>query len=64
MSTRRPAPAGQTTEQAVGPAVASDDIPMAITPPGDARYPNPAFYAYAQPAPPGFELATLAPAGA
>ncbi len=32
--------------------------------PGDARYPKPAFYAYAHPAPPGFELATLAPAAA
>jgi Family of unknown function (DUF5996) len=29
--------------------------------PGDARYPKAAFYAYAHPAPPGFELATLAP---
>ena len=32
--------------------------------PGDARYPKAAFYAYAHPAPPGFELATLAPAAA
>ena len=32
--------------------------------PGDARHPNAAFYAYAHPAPPGFELATLAPAAA
>jgi hypothetical protein len=32
--------------------------------PGDARYPRPAFYAYAHPAPPGFERATLAPAAA
>jgi hypothetical protein len=32
--------------------------------PGDARYPKPAFYAYAHPAPPGFELGTLAPAAA
>jgi hypothetical protein len=32
--------------------------------PGDARYPKAAFYAYAHPAPPGFELATLAPLAA
>ena len=32
--------------------------------PGDARYAKAAFYAYAHPAPPGFELAVLAPAGA
>jgi hypothetical protein len=32
--------------------------------PGDARYPKAAFYAYAHPAPVGFELATLAPAPA
>jgi hypothetical protein len=32
--------------------------------PGDGRYPKAAFYAYAHPAPPGFELATLAPAAA
>jgi len=32
--------------------------------PGDARYPRAAFYAYAHPAPPGFELGTLAPATA
>ena len=32
--------------------------------PGDPRYPKAAFYAYAHPAPAGFELATLAPAGA
>jgi hypothetical protein len=29
--------------------------------PGDARYPRPAFFAFAVPAPPGFEKATLAP---
>jgi hypothetical protein len=29
--------------------------------PGDSRYPRAAFYAYAHPAPPGFELGTLAP---
>src|SRR5574340_699952 len=29
--------------------------------PGDRRYPRPAFYAYAQPAPPGFAEATLSP---
>jgi hypothetical protein len=29
--------------------------------PGDARYGNAAFYAYAHPAPPGFERATLSP---
>jgi hypothetical protein len=32
--------------------------------PGDARYPKAAFYAYAHPAPAGFETATLAPAAA
>jgi hypothetical protein len=32
--------------------------------PGDARYPKAAFYAYAFPAPAGFELATLSPAEA
>jgi hypothetical protein len=32
--------------------------------PGDARYPKAAFYAYAHPAPPGFETATLSPAAA
>ncbi len=32
--------------------------------PGDARYPKPAFYAYAHPAPEGFATATLSPAGA
>jgi Family of unknown function (DUF5996)/UBA/TS-N domain len=32
--------------------------------PGDARYPRAAFYAYAHPAPKGFELATLSPAAA
>jgi hypothetical protein len=32
--------------------------------PGDARYPRSAFYAYAHPAPPGFESATLSPAAA
>jgi len=32
--------------------------------PGDARYPNAAFYAYAFPAPDGFAAATLAPAAA
>jgi hypothetical protein len=32
--------------------------------PGDARFPNAAFYAYAHPAPPGFELAVLEPAAA
>src|SRR5206468_1405211 len=32
--------------------------------PGDARYGKPAYYAYAHPAPPGFEHATLAPAAA
>jgi hypothetical protein len=32
--------------------------------PGDARYPRPAFYAYAHPAPDGFAQATLAPAQA
>jgi hypothetical protein len=32
--------------------------------PGDARYSKAAFYAYAHPAPPGFELAALAPAAA
>jgi Family of unknown function (DUF5996) len=32
--------------------------------PGDARYPKAAFYAYAHPAPPGFESATLSPAAA
>src|SRR3954469_2967409 len=32
--------------------------------PGDARYGKPAFYAYAHPAPPGFEHATLEPAPA
>jgi Family of unknown function (DUF5996) len=32
--------------------------------PGDGRYPKAAFYAYAHPAPAGFELATLAPAAA
>jgi hypothetical protein len=32
--------------------------------PGDARYPKPAFYAYAHPSPPGFELAVLAPEAA
>jgi hypothetical protein len=32
--------------------------------PGDGRYPKPAFYAYAHPAPDGFELATLEPAAA
>jgi Family of unknown function (DUF5996) len=32
--------------------------------PGDARYPKAAFYAYAHPAPLGFELARLAPAAA
>ena len=32
--------------------------------PGDARYPKAAFYAYAHPAPPGFELGMLAPAAA
>lgn len=32
--------------------------------PGDARYPKAAFYAYAHPAPAGFEAATLAPAAA
>jgi hypothetical protein len=32
--------------------------------PGDARYPKAAFYAYAHPAPPGFELVTLAPPAA
>ncbi len=32
--------------------------------PGDARYPKPAFYAYAHPAPEGFSSATLAPAAA
>jgi hypothetical protein len=29
--------------------------------PGDARYPSAAFYAYAHPAPAGFEAATLGP---
>jgi hypothetical protein len=29
--------------------------------PGDARHPTAAFYSYAHPAPPGFELGTLAP---
>ncbi len=32
--------------------------------PGDARYPRAAFYAYAHPAPPGFERMTLSPPGA
>jgi hypothetical protein len=32
--------------------------------PGDARYPKAAFYAYAHPAPAGYEHATLAPAAA
>lgn len=32
--------------------------------PGDARYAKAAYYAYAHPAPPGFETATLAPAAA
>jgi hypothetical protein len=32
--------------------------------PGDARYPEAAFYAYAHPAPAGFELAALEPAAA
>jgi hypothetical protein len=32
--------------------------------PGDARYPKAAFYAYAHPAPPGFELGRLAPSAA
>ncbi|MCW2978260.1 MAG: hypothetical protein JWM06_3541 [Actinomycetia bacterium] len=32
--------------------------------PGDARYPRPAFYAYAYPAPAGFETATLSPPAA
>jgi hypothetical protein len=32
--------------------------------PGDARYPRPAFFAFAVPAPPGFEKATLSPAAA
>ena len=32
--------------------------------PGDARYPKAAFYAYAHPAPAGFETATLSPAAA
>jgi hypothetical protein len=32
--------------------------------PGDARYGKAAFYAYAHPAPPGFETATLSPAAA
>ena len=32
--------------------------------PGDPRYPRAAFYAYAHPAPAGFEQATLAPATA
>jgi Family of unknown function (DUF5996) len=32
--------------------------------PGDARYPRPAFYAYAHPAPEGFAAATLSPAAA
>jgi Family of unknown function (DUF5996) len=32
--------------------------------PGDARYPKPAFYAYAHPAPDGFSAATLEPAAA
>ncbi len=32
--------------------------------PGDPRYPGPAFYAYAHPAPPGFDTATLSPAAA
>jgi len=32
--------------------------------PGDARYGRPAFYAYAHPAPPGFETASLAPPAA
>jgi hypothetical protein len=32
--------------------------------PGDARYPQPAFYAYAHPAPPGFSEVRLEPAPA
>jgi len=32
--------------------------------PGDTRYAKPAFYAYAHPAPPGFDSAVLAPAAA
>ena len=32
--------------------------------PGDGRYPRPAFYAYAHPAPPGFADATLSPPAA
>jgi hypothetical protein len=32
--------------------------------PGDQRYPRPAFYAYAYPAPPGVETATLSPVAA
>ena len=32
--------------------------------PGDARYPKAAFYAYAHPAPPGFESMTVSPAAA
>jgi hypothetical protein len=32
--------------------------------PGDPRYPRPAFYAYAHPAPPGFGSATLSPGAA
>src|SRR3954469_6859145 len=32
--------------------------------PGDGRYPRAAFYAYAHPAPEGFESATLAPSAA
>ncbi len=32
--------------------------------PGDARYPRPAFYGYALPAPPGFDAATASPAAA
>ena len=32
--------------------------------PGDARYPRAAFYAYAHPAPAGFDDATLTPAAA
>jgi hypothetical protein len=32
--------------------------------PGDARYPKPAFYAYAHPAPPGYEQGSLDPPAA
>jgi hypothetical protein len=62
VGTRRvaPRPAARTIERFTGTA---EQI-CAGWWPGDARYPDPAFYAYASPKPAGVERAAIGPAGA